>query len=65
MLFFIVALGALVIWAVVATAIGLVRDGYRRIPTRSDAPTARREVAEEPRQSSTKPQLHRKMSYSR
>jgi hypothetical protein len=42
MIYVIVALSLIALWAVVATTVTTVRDGYRPLPTRADAPTARR-----------------------
>ncbi|WP_259538366.1 hypothetical protein [Herbiconiux daphne] len=51
MTIFLIALGALSLWAIVAALVGVARDGHRRIPTRNDAPTVVR---------APKPEQHRR-----
>lgn len=43
MTIFLILLAGLAIWAVAATVLSVVRDGYRRVPTRAGLPSRSRE----------------------
>jgi hypothetical protein len=50
MFIFMVILTELSLWAVIASVVSVTRDGYRRVPTQSDAPYARESDRKAPRQ---------------
>jgi hypothetical protein len=48
MFIFILILTGLSLWAVIASVLSVAHDGYRRVPTQSDAPYARESVRKAP-----------------